>query len=548
MRARGAAPAPAVPAGDPVVGPAGRTRVPDARSVRRYTRQVAQLRADAGLGSTLNDIYYAVVVTAIGVGLAWGLASALAVEPAAVTGPAWSVRSSLGVVVAAGLVAVAGAVLGISARLGPVGLGGAEASWFLWLPVDRRSLLRPVAWRVPLLAAAGAGVATALLDGALLGDGDADRVWRISAAAAVSGAGLAVAAGLAQARPGRPWAVVVGDGLLAAAPLVAALLVLVGWRPAASLDVPVVALAALLAVVGALARLLDARLARIPAARVREGGSLSSQAAGALVSFDSRELGRVLTTTVERPRRRRSWRLRHVSGPVVALVTADALVLLRSPRHLVQLLGAALLPVLVLVTPALRGPVTLGLALVAGGFLAALATAEAARRAEVAPALDRLLPMGARATRRVRLIVPAVVMTAWSGMTLGVVGTAAPVPWAWVLLGVLAGPAWAGGAVRGAYRPAPDWSGPLVSTPAGALPTGVAGVLARGPDVLVLGLAPVLVALVLGSVPPVLLVLQAATSVAAAAWGASTSTSTVAERLWGAADRAETGPAGTRQR
>jgi hypothetical protein len=505
--------------------------------VRRYTRQVAQLRADAGLASTLNDVYYVVVVTAVGLGMAWGLASALAVEPAAVAGPQWSARSSLAAVVVAALVGVAGAVLGLAARLGPVGLGGAEASWFLWLPVDRRSLLRPVAWRVPVLAGVAAGVATALLDGALLGDGDAGRVWRVTGTAAIAAAGLALGAGLAQARPGRAWAVQVGDAVLTAAPLVAAGLVAVGWQPAAAPDVPAAVPAALLAGVAALAWLLDARLGRIPAARVREGGSLGSQAAGALVSFDSRELGRVLTATVERPRRRRSLRLRHVAGPVVALVTADALVLQRSPRHLVQLLGAGLLPVLVLVTPALRGPVPLGLAVLVGGFLATLATAEPARRAEIAPALDRLLPIGARATRRVRLVVPGIVMAAWSGVTLGVVGSAGPAPWTWALLGVLTGPAWAGGAVRGAYRPAPDWSGPLVSTPAGALPTGVAGVLARGPDVLVLGLAPVLVALVVGSVPPVVLVLQAATSAAAAAWGASTSTRSIAERLWGETDR-----------
>lgn len=528
-------------AAEPPVGPAGRTPIPAARSMRRYTRRVAQLRADATLGSALDDVYYAAVVAAVGLGLAWGLAAALAVTPAAVTGPAWDARASLAAVVVAALVGVAGTVLGLAARLGPVGLGGAEASWFLWLPVDRRSLLRPVAWRVPALAAAGAGVATALLDGALLGDSDVGRLWRVCGAAAIAAAALALVAGLAQARPGRAWVVPVGDALLTSAPVLAAVLVWAGWHPPAALDVPVAAVAGLAAVVALLVWLLDTRLARIPASRVREGGSLSSQAAGALVSFDSRELGRVLAATVERPRRRVSRRLRHVRGPRVALVTADVLVLLRSPRHLVQLLGAALLPVVVLATPALRGPVTLVLAVLAGGFLASLATAEPARRAEIAPALDRLLPVGARTTRRVRLIVPAVVMAAWSAVTFGVVGSAGSTPWLWVALGVLAGPAWAGGAVRGAYRPAPDWSGALVATPAGALPTGVAGVLARGPDALVLGLAPVVVALVLGSVPPLLLVLQAATSAGAAAWGASTSTRSLADRLWGDAARGDDG-------
>jgi len=65
--APGAADAPAAAAGwddlpAPAVAPTdGRTPVPGARSIRRYTAQGARRRAPAGIGAVLGDVYYAVV-------------------------------------------------------------------------------------------------------------------------------------------------------------------------------------------------------------------------------------------------------------------------------------------------------------------------------------------------------------------------------------------------------------------------------------------------------------------------------------------------------
>jgi hypothetical protein len=65
----------------------------------------------------------------------------------------------------------------------------------------------------------------------------------------------------------------------------------------------------------------------------------------------------------------------------------------------------------------------------------------------------------------------------------------------------------------------------------------VAAVLSRGPDVAVLGLIPVVIAVALGTVSPTLLVVQAAFSVIALLVGSSTSTKTMMDRLSEAQDQ-----------
>jgi hypothetical protein len=290
-------------------------------------------------------------------------------------------------------------------------------------------------------------------------------------------------------------------------------------------------LGVLVALVASLGWVVDARLGRLPARSLRESGSVTSQAAGALVSMDSRELGRALTDSAAQVRRRRARRFRVVRGPVGALVLADLLVLVRSPRHLVQIAVAALVPVLVARTPQLAGPVGFILALLVAGAVAASATAEGARRAEMSPALDRLLPLDAKQARRLRLVVPVGALLVWSVIAFGAVGIWSGSPLPWVALGVAATPVWAAAAVRAAFRPAPDWGGPLVSTPMGALPGGVASVLARGPDVVVLGLVPTIVALVLDQVTPAVVGFQLAFAAIAVLVASGTDTRPLLERL-----------------
>jgi hypothetical protein len=536
--------------GGPVlVGPDAPAGVPTGKEIRRYTAAAANQRSGASVGDLLGDVYYAVITTAIGVGMALGIAGQLrqSLPASAPTGSGTTSLSLPGLVAVVGL-ALVGVLISLAGRLGPVGSAAAEVTWWLGLPVDRRGLLRPSARRLPLVAALAGAIVTAVLDAGLLGDHHGGHVVVAAMAAALVSATLVLAAGVAQAADlRRGAATLLGDLVLGAAPVLAVVGVVRGWHPAALPDVPFWLVGVLVVVSAGLAALLDRRLDNIPSRSLRVSGSVASQAAGAVVSLDSRELGRALTDSAAAPRRRRSARFRFVRGPVSALVSADATVLARSVRHVIQVVVAALLPVLVGVVPQLTGRLGFAIALIVGGSVAMTATGEGARRAEMAPVLDRLLPIPAREVRRLRMVVPGLVMLAWSLVAFGAVGAwAGDVP-SWLTLGIVSTPVWAGAAVRSAYRPAPDWGGALVSTPMGALPAGVGMVLARGPDVVVLGNVPVLIAVVLGHVPTPVVVAQVVVSAIVFGVCSSTSTKSMMERMTDASGTGQTpgGASGT---
>jgi len=516
---------------EPAVLPGGTGEVPPARDIRRYTAQAANARGGASLGSLLASVYYAVITLGIAIGMALGFAQAMRVALPPAPEVSTPTSLSLATLVVVIIVALAGVLVSLAGRLGPVGAGGAEAAWWLPLPVDRRGLLRPAARRLPLLAALVAAILVGLLDAGLLAD-SAPRVVHVVLTSALVGAGIVLLAALGQTRGiSRAATALTGDLILAAAPIAAVLLAFSNW----SLDeVPTLpwygaALAALL-VVGA-GLLVDRRLHRIPTRSLRESGSVATQAVGAAVSLDSRELGRALTDGAARTTRRHISRLRTARGPASALVTADLVVLRRSARHLVQLVVAALVPVLVSTVPQLASSAGVLLALLVAGYVAMSATGEGARRAQMAPILDRLLPLDAKTVRRLRMVVPAIAMLPWSVVAFGAVGRWTGDIASWVVLGLAATPVWAAAAVRSSYRPAPDWGGPLVSTPMGALPTGVAAVLARGPDVVVLGLLPVWIAVLLRHVSPTMIFFQVALSLIAFGVASSIATGTLMERM-----------------
>lgn len=518
----------------PVLTGPGSGAPPSGRALRRWVVETGNRHgARGGLGEVLDDLYYAAVTGVIGVALALGSAQSLrsVLEPPTPTGAPEGpgVASAVPWLLLAGLALV----VSLAGRLGPVGVGGAEATWLLGTPVDRRSLLRPAARRLPLLAAGAAAVVVGIIDAGLLADDDAWHVARTAAVGSLTAVLVVVLAGVAQsAQVSRRVVALVGDVLLGLVPLAALVVTLGGGRLPTAVEAPVTALAALAVVVGAAWAVLDGRLGALRARALRESGSVAAQAAGAIVSLDSRELGRALTDSTTPARRRRARRFRAVRGPVGALLLADALVLTRSTRHLVQVLVAAAVPVAVSRTPELAGPGMFVLVVLVVGTVAMSATGEAARRAEMQPSVDRLLPLSDRAVRRLHMLVPGVAMLGWSLVAYAAVGAWwGGGPARWLALGLVATPVWAAAAVRAAFRPPPNWGGPLVSSPMGALPGGVAGLVARGPDVVLLGHVPVVVALVTGAVPPVLLVVQGAVSAICVAVASSTDTRSWTEKM-----------------
>lgn len=516
---------------EPAVQPFDVGAIPPARSIRKFTAQAGNARGGASFGSLMSDVYYAVISLAIGIGIALGFAQAMrvALPPAPDVAPPQGL--SLAALVVVILVALAGVLLSLAGRLGPVGAGGAEAAWWLSLPVDRRGLLRPASRRLPIVAAFVGAVVVTLLDAGLLSD-TGGRLLRVALASAFGAAAIVLVAGVLQSAgvPRRTTALV-GDLLLAAAPVCAVVLAVMGWELDELPGPPWALVVGLAVVVAGLVVLVDRRLGRMPERSLRESGSVASQAVGAVVSMDSRELGRALTDGAAPSARRWVSRLRTARGPASALVTADLVVLRRSARHMVQLVVAALVPVLASTVPQLASPAGVLLAVLVSGYVAMSATGEGARRAEMAPVLDRLLPLEAKEVRRLRMVVPAVAMLLWSLVAFAAIGRwTGDIP-GWLALGIASTPVWAAGAVRSSYRPAPDWGGALVSTPFGALPTGVGSVLARGPDVVVLGLLPVWIAILLRTVSTPLLFVQVVLSVIAVAVASSVRKGSLLERL-----------------
>ena len=526
---------------DPAVQPFELGAVPSAKSIRKFTAQAGNARGGASIGSLLGDVYYAVISIAISIGVALGFAQAMRVALPGEPDIKSPLTLSLATLVVVILIGIAGIVLSLAGRLGPVGAGGAEAAWWLGLPVDRRGLLRPSARRLPLLAGLVVAILVALLDSGLLAD-DGGRVARVTAAGALIAAGIVLVAGIGQsASVSRRAIALVGDVLLFLAPVAAVVLASTGFSVDRIPSPPWWVVGLFLVVVAGLAYLVDTRLSRMPERTLRESGSVASQAAGAVVSMDSRELGRALTDGAAQPVRRWTSRLRTARGPASALVTADLVVLRRSARHVVQLFVAALVPVLVSTVPQLASPFGVLLAVLVAGYVAMSATGEGARRAEMAPILDRLLPIDAKSVRRLRMIVPAAAMLLWSIVAFAAVGRwASNVP-DWIALGVVSTPVWAAAAVRSSYRPAPDWGGALVSTPMGALPTGVATVLARGPDLVVLGLLPVWIAILLRTVNTPLMFVQIALSAIAVAVASSIKKGSLMERMMDAQEATKAG-------
>jgi hypothetical protein len=411
----------------------------------------------------------------------------------------------------------------------------AVGAWWLPLPAGRRGLLRGELRRVGLLAVVAAvAVALPVLLAGPVPPTAAGVLLGLAAAALLAAAvvgGLVVLQSAGRTR----WVSTVAGGVAAVAVVVPAVGASVAAalgrdladgtvRPVLSLVGAAVLLAgaALLAVLAVL--VADRRLGRLPAGALRERGETVQYASASALSLDTRELGRALGTVVRTPRRPRSWGW--VTSPERAVVAADLAVLSRSPWRWGQLAVGAALPVLAARTRGLAElPALVAVAVVLGWGLAAVALGEPSRRAHASPAADRALPLEAKAVVRARAVVPAAVLAVVCGVSALLVGQGTGRPLDWLALGVATAPAWAGAAVRAGYRPELDWSGPVVASPFGPLPSGVGATLVRGPDVGVLGTAPLAVALLLGEAPPVLIAVQLGWSLTLAAFAVETARS-----------------------
>jgi hypothetical protein len=481
--------------------------------VRRLVRRSTAQRVDTTLGQRLSDAWSTAASVAIGLAVLGGWLGTVRddIVGQAVVGGALlpgSVTAGVGL-----LIATAG-LLALLDRLGPVSSSPAATAWLLPLPADRRGLLRSELGKV----SGACALVVALLAVPATLAWSADPSLTGAAAGALGSAAVAVvlvaAVTLLQTRGvrGRVAPVAGGVAVLAAA---AAMLLsvapgllepLAGRGGQGSFDPgwlwPAVAGVAALALLVAAER----GLGRLDAGHLRALGATSGYATASVFSLDTRQLGRALApATARSPRRPR--RFRGVRRPWQAVAAGDLTLLVRSRWQLGQLVVGAAVPVLVARTEGIgRLPAAVATGIFVGWFLGAVAAGHPGRQAQSIPAIDRLLPLSSAELVAARYLAPTAALVLVCGTSGALIGQGEGEPM-WIALALASVPAWAAAALRGAFRPEIDWSGPVVSTPMGVLPAGVVATFFQGFDVALAGVLPIAGALLLGAPPSAGLVL-----------------------------------------
>lgn len=380
--------------------------------------------------------------------------------------------------------------LAVARLFGPVFVSPATASWLLPTPISRVAVLRPrLVWTLALAIPGAAALAA--LGSTLAGFGPGPiTAFSVSV-------GLLAAAGVGLAALSQTMAVPASrvlNWLLAALLWVGLLLLALGAAPALTAPdraglgwilVTVLAAALLVACVVLALR----RLARLRDRDIAPGGSLAPGLSGALAMLDFALLYDVLLAHRWRGHAAiRSRRNRHPG--IGALIWTDVLRLRRSPQVLLVLAASAVTPYAVAATGAGRVVVVV---VALTGFLAGLPLLVALRVLTRTPSLLQMLPFPVAEARRAALRVPGTLLIVFGLISVPALHQSIEVTWSdAAVIGVAVGLSALASAVRWITGRPPDYSRPLVSTPAGGVPTNLYGSAFRGFDVLLLSTAPLL--------------------------------------------------------
>lgn len=446
-------------------------------------------RRTATLGEVLEDAYIALLAVVMLGSMAVNVVINVAdlTDAACRSSRCTSDRVLLAWVATGGMLAGCWAV---ARALGPVHVSPGAASWLLAAPVDRGQLLRTRLWG--LLAITALVVLPVSAAAATLAGFGATAVLGLCLGA---GAACALGTGALAHRQvvGRhPASLLVPATLLAV--WCGLVLVALGWTPGlATPHAPgpaawavVAALVAGVCVVVCLASPLTRRMRRTD---VAPGGALVPSLGGALAGLDLALMYDVLVAHGSRSRQvRRPVR----GGPtgLGALAWRDVVRLRRRPGTLLLVAGSVALPYAV---DALGGGRVLVVVVVLTGFLVGLPTLVGLRVLGRSAGMQRMFPTSVTATRATAMLVPGTLLVlhglacAWALRDVAPSwGDAVVVSIACGLGGLAAGVRWVCG------RP-PDYGRPLVSSPAGAVPTNLYGSMLRGFDIALLVAAPMLV-------------------------------------------------------
>ncbi len=468
------------------------TSAAGARELRRQMRSWRRERADTTIYEQLSEAYIwvfsTVVVGAMAISVL--IQARVNIADGCTTASCDDARTSLVWASAVGVIAVA---LAAAAAVGPIMVTPATGAWLLTTPIDRRPLLRARLVLACVTSALACGLvvtATALLGG--LGYGP---LAVLGVTAAIAGAAAAAGAAAWQSRGGRAThglAIILG-----AVVWIWMLLIALDHAPATTSDwINGPAGWAMLAVAGVALVGLTARafgrLGALLRAQLIPGGSLLSSLSGALASldltlaYDVLVARRWLNAATVRPVR---------GGPsgMWALVWRDVVRLRRSIGAVTALAAAAIVPyvVVALGLDAAVIPLTAFTAFVSGLWLFS-----ALRTTGRNPGLVRCFPMSLATVRSATLIIPGAALAVWSLATAPAIahGLDNTTPSEIVLVSLTTSTASLGAIARWLLAPPPDYSQPLVSTPAGGLPTGLILSALRGFDVLLLAVIPLLAA------------------------------------------------------
>lgn len=448
-----------------------------AAELRREVRQVRRAHSDRTLWQVAQDAYIAVFAVLMLSSMAISALSDIAGDVTGCSADACTLaRGPMANIV---LLTASGVVIRGLSTLGPVVASGAAASWLLSTPADRGVLLRRSFALSMLSSAAGAGIVMAaaaavagtMVRGALTG-------------AAIGAAIGAVAAGLSALVQSTPTTrrVVGGAGnllLLATAAGVAYVAFGQSLGDASWLIAgPALPAAGVLGAVAILLCLLALRrLVRLALPEIVSGGELLSGVAGAAYALDPALIGELVVARRFRLIGARSSRRGHAIGGA-ALVERELLRLLRTPGRFVVLVALAVVPQLF--DQAGLAPIA-PLAAGVAGYAAVRWSASGFRRAWLSPGLQRALPYPPL-TLLLLLTLPAAALSLlWSA-------AAAPALSPTFVESVLAvGLSSYAGVVRAAAARRPDYGGPLITSPMGAVPPGLFMRFVRGPDFALLG-------------------------------------------------------------
>jgi hypothetical protein len=475
--------------------PADFGAIPSSRSLRQWMRTTRRQHADRSFWEIFEDIYL-IIFTLLMVGATAGnVVRHLNSNAAGCTSlTCGETTSSIPWIVVPLLLATTIRVL---LAVGPVSASRATGFWLLATPVNRAALLRP-AYRLVVATVAVLGVVVGALIWALLGA----TVVDVLEAAVLIGAALVCAASAtvwAQQTVRRSWWTLrVADLLLivAVVPAVAlavrpnstrgqsmeTIVLTFAEKPAADQSSSPFLLLVLIAVVvcAALALFMSRTLDRLGRISVIAGGELLAGLAGAASSLDISMLGDVIAGRHWRLKGRvRSHRGRGANG--AAIVQREFRRILRWPRRLAVAFGLLVVPY------AVHGAgfhVLVPIAAAIAGFIAVRPLLDGLRTACRSTGLVRALGWDLRELRVMMAVVPAGVTVVWAACVYPAIGSAAST--FAVGAGIITG------AVRQASARPPSYAGPLVTSPMGAIPPGLFSQPARGFDLLMVCLAPVL--------------------------------------------------------